>query len=76
LGQDGHPELQRRLTVDHGGEEFGLQELVDALEPLAFRAIPVAGYTLVIQQHSQIVTKLVHGLELIVGRMRLGINYI
>jgi hypothetical protein len=67
--------LQRRPSVDHGGEEFGLHKPVDSLETLAFRAIAVAG-ALVIQQRLQIVSQLVHDRELIVGRMRLAINYI
>ena len=76
MGTGGLARLQRRLSVDHGGEEFGLHEPIDSLETLAFRAIAVAGVALVIQQHFQIVSKLVHDRELIVGRMRLAINYI
>jgi hypothetical protein len=76
LGQGGLAVLQRCLSVDHGGEDFGLDEPIDSLETLAFRAIAVAGAALVIQQHFQIVSQLVHDRELIVGRMGLAINYI
>jgi hypothetical protein len=76
LGQGGLAVLQRCLSVDHGGEDFGLDEPIDSLETLAFRAIAVAGAALVIQQHFQIVSQLVHDCELIVGRIGLAINYI
>jgi hypothetical protein len=55
--------IPRRLGVDHGREQFCVNELVDSLEPLALRAI-VAGAALVIQQHFQIVPKFVHTREL------------
>ena len=53
------------LSVDHGGEEFGLHELIDSLETLAIPAIAVAGVALVMQQSFQIVSKLVHDREFI-----------
>lgn len=68
--------LQRCLRIDNGGEELGLQELIDALETPAFRALAVGGVALVIQEHSQIVSKLVHDRELMVSRTRQAINYI
>jgi hypothetical protein len=53
--------IQRRLRVDHGGEEFGPHELVDSLETPAFPALTGAGGTLVIQQGFQIISQFVHG---------------
>jgi hypothetical protein len=53
-----------------------MHEPIDPLEGLAFPAIAVAWAALVIQQHFQIVSKLVHDPELIVGRTRAAINYI
>jgi hypothetical protein len=52
--------LQRCFSIDHGGEEFGLHELVDSLESLAFWAIAVCQAALVIQQHFQIASKFLH----------------
>jgi hypothetical protein len=52
--------LQRRLRIDHGGEEFGLHELVDSLEAPAFPALTGAGGALVIQKGFQIVSQFVH----------------
>jgi hypothetical protein len=76
LGPDGLPVLHRRLSVDYGGEELGFNEPIDPLETLAFWAIAVAGLALVIQQHLQIVSKLVHDREFIIGRMHPAIKYI
>jgi|HubBroStandDraft_1064217.scaffolds.fasta_scaffold00504_3 hypothetical protein len=66
--------MQGCLTVDHGGEELGLHELIDSLETLAFRAAGVAGTALMVEEHFQIVSKLVHGREPILSRTRSSIN--
>jgi len=75
-GPGGLARLQRRFSVDHGGKELGLQELIDSLESLAFPAIAAAGAALVIQQPFQVVSQLVHDRDPIVGRVRPAINYI
>jgi hypothetical protein len=61
LGLGGEARIERRRCIDDGGEEFGLHELIDALETVALRALTVARAALVRQQHFQIVSKLVHG---------------
>ena len=64
-GRGGPTRRHSCLSVDHGGEEFGLHELIDSLETLAIPAIAVAGVALVMQQSFQIVSKLVHDREFI-----------
>ena len=64
----GVPRLQWGLAENDGREDFGLHELVDALQAATFRAALRAGAAAVFQQKSEVISKLVHGREFIICR--------
>jgi hypothetical protein len=62
------PRLHWRLAENDGRKDLGLHELVDPLQTPAFRATLRAGAASVLQQKSEVISKLVHGREFIICR--------
>jgi hypothetical protein len=67
---------QGRFRVDHGRKELRLHEPIDLLQTVALPAIRAGRAALVIEEHLQICSELVHDRESIVGRGDQAINYI